>query len=772
MLLIVAGMTLFLRKVGTGFLPLLYLLLNVLSIGIQLAALSLPNLSSFALSVAMTIVLLFINLSLLPFISTAQNWMLFLLLLAIRIHDNFAFTYYISYLQSVFSVREAKAQIGRILAVASFACMLAGLTVKPLLSITSIKTVFTLAALTTGILTLGLKYLHQKHPPHRDNDEEVKEVSGLGESMRLLRESSLACTMVQVLLLGWFLRYLIDFQHQQTISYTFTSEKDLATFIGVFGALVALANSLGQWALTNRLFRTFKVGGSIAVASGCYIVICLVVVIFPQWYLIVASQGLWIFLHMIATRPACNVLLGVLKDDKRDKLAILNALAAAMGSLLAGLVLWLGASSLSTRTIYLILSAFYILQFYWAKQMDGAYFKAVQERLQMCSDDLPESEEPLGRFLTEKQFRRQLQSILDDDDVLHKMRFLLRARGYRKDRRLAHQLASMLDSAPNQIATLALLKALGFCGTYRNIAKIRPYLEAEDAHIKCQAAASMVVLTNDEADLTRALQTLSRMLDSEQNETRLRALDAMIILSLPCFIPDFQNALTDRSRDVRIAAIDGLAQFGPTSQLACLKRFATFEKDPKVIAHYEAKCSFLQDQVVDQVIAKVDNLAPEDRSFVVDLLASPKEAIPAALAGLLQHSKTIPPELLTILAALKPSELELVRLATNQYRATLTPLSKELDNPTMEQVFSFLCLVLPDEISIEALKEANDAKTAFAIAKAMSSTKEAERDQVRQAISKAQSKDEREVALALDFLEETLGQEAFTIISYHLDKEC
>ena len=772
MLLIVAGMTLFLRNVGPAHLPLLYLLLNLLSIGIQIAALSLPNLSSFALSVAMTVVLLFINLLLLPFITTAQNWMLFLLLLAIRIHDNFAFTYYISYLQSIFSIRESKAQIGRILAVSSFACMLAGLTVKPLLSITSIKTVFTLAALTTGILTLGLKYLHQRHPPQRENEEEVKKGSGLSESMRLLRESSLARTMVQVLLLGWFLRYLIDFQHQQTISYTFTSEKDLATFIGVFGALVALANSLGQWALTHRLFRIFKVGGSIAVASSCYIVLCLIVVLFPKWYLIVASQGLWIFLHMIATRPACNVLLGVLKDDKRDKLAILNALAAAFGSLLAGLVLWLGASSLSTRTIYLLLSAFYILQFYWAKQMDGAYFKGVQQRLQMCSEDLSESAEPLGRFLTDEQFRRQLQSVLSDEDVIHKLRFILRSRGNRKDKKLAQQLASMLDSAPNKIATLALLKAVGLCGSHRNTEKILPFLNSEDAQIKSQAAASVIVLANDEAELTNALLVLSRMLNSDKSVIRLRALDAMIILSLPCFIPEFQKALSDEDPDVRIAAIDGLAQFGPASQLAYLKKFAALEENPKVRKHFQDECSFLQDQVVDSVMSRMDNLAPEDRADVIDLLSSSKTGMVASLAGLLHYSTNIPSELFAHLAKLEDKHLELVRLATDKKRASLTPMSKELENPAIEELFSLLSFVLPKEISIRALREANDRKTAFAIVKALSSTKQKKREQVGQALLQAQSQDEHLAALALDFLEETLSEDAFETINYLLDKEC
>ena len=554
MLLCVAGFSLFLRRVGTASLPGFYVALNLASIVFMLVVLGRRRLSTFRLSLQLNLLLAGTILAAIPFLSAAPPLFFFVLFLVIRLHDILCFTYFLTYVQTVFPVREAKRQIGLILGVSSGACVLAGLSVKPLVAWLSMEALFVVAATATILLVAAQILAGRRWPPPEGRAEEERPDEDarhpLAETLAVLRRSSLAENVVKVFFLTTLLRYLIEFQYSKALVLLFPDEVELAGFVGIFKAGVSVLVTLGQLFLTHRLLARWRTGGTMALAPLLELLLCGLVLVHPAAVPVLLVQGGWTLGYHVATRPAFNLLLVPLSAAARNRVSLLSTLSGALGSLFSGLVLVVLGDALGLRPFFFVVALLYLFTRSLANRLDGDYLESLEKRI--TSTDVAAKLEALRalRDLGGGAHRDHLARLLSDEDPEVRLEALRHLGALAADaaETLVHGVfeneadsrirATLARSLPEILGARAadlvlrwlgedddprtranLVEALGALGREEDGDRLLPLLENENDRIRANAATSLLQIARDDGHLRRGLEELAALARSPRSRT-------------------------------------------------------------------------------------------------------------------------------------------------------------------------------------------------------------------------------------------------------------
>ncbi len=714
--LVVAAFSLFMRRIGASNLPQIYVVLNFISIVMQLVMLSRQKVSTFDLVVKMTVILLVTVLAATVMVNSAYTAFFFLLFIIVRMHDILCLTYFINYAQSVFPVRIAKANIARILGFSSLATILGGFSVKPMVSWLSFPALFLFGALML-VLVLAMMATCARlwPPPTTKSEKNTKEggMSRLAGSFSVLKVSKLARNIVFVWFFFTFLRYLVDFQFSRSAALIFTSEADLAGFFGVFQSSLAMITALGQFTIASDLLRFFKLGGVMCLGPLLQLGLCVAISGYPWPWLIIALQALWTLGFQITTRPSFTILLVPLEDSTRDRVSLLSSMAAAFGSLISGVFLLVFKDLLSLPAYFITLALFNGIFVVVALRLDRHYMSSVEERVasadsgakinalealgylgrgqdlthltQLIRDDDPIVRRKAVERLTvlpPEKAEPLICEILDKEDDGYVLATVATNMGDILGKRTLPVLRELVSKADDTRVRANAIEALGLHGDSQDEELLLTYLKAKNHRVRANAIVSLLQVARSKSLLEQALVSLVGMMKHSVPTMRSAALAAVGRMNFPCFSGCVFTGLRDDEVSVRRNAIRALSRMRPAEALRRLKDVA--EEDPSKDIREQAKkvCKLIEEQKVDELLRHAGKLTPSQREQAAAILHHTAEGGQSRVLRRVLASQltSLPEELLPLCRLIDDEDLlDKVADCFEEGKLTLRPLLAYLD---------------------------------------------------------------------------------------------
>jgi len=631
MLLVIAVDTLFLRRLGASWLPFAYVAVNAAAAGVALTVLSLRGLSTFRLALQLTVVFALAALGALPFLDSTSAVAFFLVFLVVRLHDKLCFSWFLTYVQGVFPVREGKQKVARILGASSIACILAGLAVRPLISAAGIRAPFVAAAALSGALVLAMQACARAWPPAAPAAPAAGAPATTGAqriagAFAQLSSSSLARNLSATFLLTMMLRLLIEYQFSRTVVQLYPDDVQLASFTGSFKAGMSLAFTLTQLFLTGWLLSRLLAGGTMAALAGVQTAVSAFAVLAPGALPALLLHATWNIGYQACFRPAAGLLLAPLDAGTRDRVGILTSLADSAGCVMAGAFLILFQRSLSARALFAGVAVLYAITLAIARRLNADYLRTLEDSLASGDADQRHSSMQALEAFAPAQVTRELARLLAAPDpalrraaverALHLsagqgMPFVRQALEAERDERLLADLVETLAHPPAAPEQLAL--AMG-------------YLDHPAQRVQSAAVLAAVRLSRERAPLKLALSRLACLLASPDAGQRAAAAAMLGELRNPAFSGAALACLVDNAEPVRLNAVRALERLRPGPALARLRELSRSDPAPAVRAEAERAARTIEGESVAGMARVLRRLSPAERARVGVYLKSTREA--------------------------------------------------------------------------------------------------------------------------------------------------
>jgi HEAT repeat protein len=747
MLLVVALDALFLRRLGASYLPSAYVVLNTGSMLLSLVVLSFRSFSTFWLSFWMTAGLTITAVVAIPFLKGNDLLGFFLIFLVVRLHDKLALSYFLTYVQGIFPVREAKQKMAFILGASSVACVLSGLSVKPLVMYLSMEALFAVAAV------LGLVLAVLMHacvalwplPVPTAVSAGAEQRQPLKEALYLLKESRLALRLAVIFFLTMFLRNVIEYQFSREAVLLFPSDNQLASFSGNFKAGTSLAFTLCQFLLTGVMLMRLQPGGTMTVAAVVQTVLALLAVAVSGPVPIFLLQAFWMVGFQVCLRPALGLLLSPLDAVTRDRVGILTSLADALGCVLSGLVLIVIQGIMTPSLLFIAIALLYGVALVVSRHLNDDYFDALSRAVTAPDPETKVSLLAALSDLSPQQTFKHLEILLQDADCSVRLEaaarlgalppaqarpLLERALQAEADPRVLAQLAreaphvlgdqaaplllslcaGVHDARPHDPRVLAnLIESIGEVGTAVEVEALAPWLSHPVPRVQAAAVLSMVRRGRARASLDAALTALARMLNSPGAPDRSAAVAVLGELRQAAFVPAAVEGLVDDAPEVRSSAVRALSKLRPARALQPLRELARTDPAEEIRTAAGRTADQIESQSMDQLLHLVIGRNAAERTGVRTFLRSAREESKLELLERLlrMNLPSVPPGLLDLLRLTDDARLlQAVSGCLERGRPTLLPLLAVLESgsaPVPMRFLKYLGMAFPEECSAELI---------------------------------------------------------------------
>lgn len=188
-----------------------------------------------------------------------------------------------------------------------------------------------------------------------DDSEHAQSVlSGLSETVRIVRESRFLMMTAGIAVAVFCLFYLVFFPFSETVATSFTTEAETATFLGVFSSIATAATFLFSLVVTNRLFARLGLVVTLMIVPFVYaagFVTWLTVFTLESAAIVRGVQ--WVTVNAIAL-TAYSALFNVVPRHRRGQVnAFMTAVPAQVGVSLAGLLL-IATAAMPIQSVFVV----------------------------------------------------------------------------------------------------------------------------------------------------------------------------------------------------------------------------------------------------------------------------------------------------------------------------------------------------------------------------------------------------------------------------------
>ncbi len=618
----ILSQTYFLKKVGVEALPYAYAVMNVAYVSLQFFSIrKLKGRTSDHLLGLLSIFLILagVRLFLTPATSLEAIALFLILVMVFELLFNQFFSQFLS---DIFPLQESKQNLPYITSFGSLSFIAGGFALKAGLSVLAIRTVL-LGALGVFALCVGLfAFLRTQFPESRD----LTPMEEIRVDQPENRVSGSSIPRLGVLLaasgfLGMVGKYWLDFQYSRVITTSFSSEADLASFIAAFCAVTDLFVLCGQMFLAGRVFQALPVSVVQAVLPLLMTVFCLIDMLFPLWWLILVTQFLFTLTAKSISNQTPTLMMGVLAPARRLPTMSRIGMAASAGSLFSSITLILFQAKLDHGAAFLALSVVFLGMTILTRPIGKAYSEELSRTLENVS---PAGPLPLVEVLAETHpterlagIRRLLQGTEEQRlAALGRLDLLGEAeartvvlevfKGGNSPRVLATAIKPLttlygIGSSPlpgdlppeildderilaNFFESLPLLPR-----PERFAPLVRSHLDHPHHRLRSTAAATLVLVTSDAAEVEEGLRQVLTMLHDPAPLLRAAGTAALGMLQHEATLPQLCAMLEDPDHSVVRQAILALGRIPISASLESLRDFLerTPHKDLAVLASGE-----------------------------------------------------------------------------------------------------------------------------------------------------------------------------------------
>lgn len=574
-MLLFLSTALFLSRAGVERLPIVYILINAVSISIQMWSSANPQLSSYAMLRRVSNAMIAGTLAA-PFIlwgggsTAAAILVVFALQIAVRVFEILSGTLFLNIVNEVYPLREAKERIPRLLAVSSASIVVAGLIVRPLTAFLTVEgTIFGTAVLLV-LDQIVLKQIGRvlktargraaaagAAPSPEDEAARVAAEDAAGEgaagaagapplpdasgthlrprhleagsgiaprpeelaTARGLFASPLVSAMVSVAFVVSFLKFLQDFQYSAALAREFKDQSQLAAFLGYYESAITVLIIGAQTMLTGPVLRRLKLGVAVSLLPAVMIVTCLAGAAAPTLAMIIGAKVVYTLFSNAFYNPAGSLLVGPLSKSARDRARMAVSTATSMGCLVIGVALQIGLKNVSASMCFTVMAVLYLLALVLARRLDRAYLGELSRELSAADVKRKLENVRALRVVSQTYAAARILELLSDPDPD------VRERAVREVKFLGPYPAKlvlervMAGGTDPRVRASALREVVGVLGE-EALAFAVPQLSDPDRRVQANALEAVAAVANE-----AAVRTLTAFIESPDH--RLRAIAAV-----------------------------------------------------------------------------------------------------------------------------------------------------------------------------------------------------------------------------------------------------
>lgn len=608
-LLYLAVLTSLLDKAGANALPWVYLLVNVIFIGIQfrvmtkiagreghwlLRVLSLPS------AVMAFVAAWFFPTDMVPVLTG-----FFILTMLLDLTTNQGFT---AMLNHFISINESKRVLPMIYAAGSFGFILSGLLLKFAIDFFGIRGLLVLNGFTVLAGLLFLKFLQPVE------DRRLQEQAG-SETLNRDKKQTVAASvpsmqhpLASLLIISSFViifnKYLVDFLFAASLSSFFPVSNDLASFMGVFGATADFAVIGLQTFAMHRVFARFPIGMVLTFMPLVLTVLCGYAAFSLKFAIVAMVQFLVLLNSKNFTVPATTIFMGVIPQHDRVFYRRDMSIACSLSSAVVGGFLLLARNRVGYDALFFLAAILYMLMAWVHSLLDTAYLKTLRRSLVSRSQE--ESDDQLAslQYVQIAERCEQLRSLLDDADAGMRLQAINAAASLpekyalemltplltseRDGRCLTAVARNILTIAPEEAGRhiVALLEAtednrlradiIEALGKVRHgeisAEQITAWLEHHHHRVVASAVISLVRLGRQRETIEAAMRRLADMAVSGAEMMRASAAAVMGELGLPLFVPALESLAAENNLVVAGNAANALSRIQTPAAMAVLEK--------------------------------------------------------------------------------------------------------------------------------------------------------------------------------------------------------
>lgn len=625
--LIILSCSYFLKNLGIQYLPLFYIVTNLLSIVLG-SYIVIRNISNFrgliVLSIVMTIAFYFIFC----LFETPFKGIFFITYVFATFFLIYSMIYFWNFINVIFSMAEMKAYIGTITTGIFLGGVSSGLLIKTILNFISPKTCYLCASCIIGIVVLILLNYrrHFECWEERNRSKSVKFLPGELfeiETVRLL----LFFTLTFV-----FIRYLVDFQFSKYLTLNFADPRSLSSFLGFFNAGVYILIFCWQVFMFQRTLRAYPIASFFAFIAFCFLILSIVCFIHPHLITLALFQASVLFLIKTFKQPAQNIIIRAVIPEMRSRANfLLCGIAESVSIMVSGLVIaLLNVFRVPSGSFFIIILIGASLSFLLTFRLKRAYIDLLLMNLRSRAPEIitphvqgdeynpaiifeagsRESEGQILHLLKSEKESYVLATLINSLSSLQKNSLyceeILRIMKRNGDFRLVTQC----------IDTLAIWNAAEYTGT------VSEQLSSENPWIKSSALMFIIRLSADEAHTAKAVMELLNMIHSSDPLMRGLAVSIQGDLGLECFASCIGRLLSDEDIKVRKRAIVAAQKLQSPSLLPILHRMACRKENENLRYLLTKVIKSMNDTLYEEILFMTRSLSLPDRQKVTECIRS------------------------------------------------------------------------------------------------------------------------------------------------------
>jgi len=604
-LLYLSVLTIFLEKAGANSLPWVYLSVNLCFIFIQFNFITrIAGFEGHWLLGKVSLPMILMSFTAAMVLPTEITLVLIVFLAAAMLSDLISNQAFTAMLNHFLSLNESKRILPFVYAAGSLGYILSGLTLKFVIDIAGFKGLLLLNGMIAAIgylIVQKLRPYEVERLKNAEDDETVKVNSG---DARI--EASIKHPLARLLVFSSFLiifnRYLIDFLFAAAISSYFISGKDIASFMGIFGATADLLVIGLQTFVMKAVFSSLPVGRVLTIVPAILTFLCIAASLDMRFAVVASIQFLVMVNSKNFTVPATTLLMGVIPQHKRVIYRRDISISCAVASTGVGLFLLIIRDRLEPSTMFIIAAFVYLALAIIHFLLDRAYLLTLKS--QIVSQEYHGVEEQLSsvRYLRQQDRVEQLKLLLENGDLT------TRVAAIKEVGELTPQSASVIlsehlkrETESRCIAETArvLLRVAGasaFATIEELLAEtsdlrlkadlieavgrlpgageesVANYLDHPHHRVRASAIISLLRIARDRNRLESALNHLADMVRDQAEMMRASAAAIMGEVGLPLFLPCLEMLAFENNTSVAVSALNAISRIQSPLSLACLER--------------------------------------------------------------------------------------------------------------------------------------------------------------------------------------------------------
>jgi hypothetical protein len=413
--------SLFLKQYGPQGLPWVYILSNLFFVMSQMILMKISREKGYGVFSRLIPILMVFTGSLL-LLEWAENrlWFLLALLLTmlLDVHSTQAFSDLSS---QILPLRESKKYLSTMYAAGTAGSVISGLAIKFLLEFFSYSAVF------LGIFLLLFVYQAMHAHLQKFLQPDAPEVSRPSETVASSWFSGNTADHARLLLgisfLAMFSKSLVDFAYTAGLAQLSGSAKNLASFLGIFGAFMDMAVLVLQFFVAGWIFSNVRLGQVLGVRAGGMVLLCLLNVLFPALACVLGLQFYLVVFTKTLVNPAFVLLLEPIPRDRRPLLRKYVSIGDSLANTAGGLVLLLllrnpegQGAAVSFVTLFAWVMGLYGVIFLLSRFLDTTYSETVRETLETTAGKEDVEVIRSIRFIPKAHRLARIRDLLENSD--------------------------------------------------------------------------------------------------------------------------------------------------------------------------------------------------------------------------------------------------------------------------------------------------------------------------------------------------------------------